>query len=92
MATPELSRKERRHAVREVEKRFKRGFRPPGSTGHGLGAVTVTANELGWTRGKLEVRLRAAAAMGITPDKSLYVPPTATATATLRAMLLSLYR
>ena len=70
MATPPLTRKEARTAVREVEKRFKRGLRPPGSTGHGLGAVTVTANELGWTRGKLEVRLRTAAQMGITPDIS----------------------
>ncbi|KKK98011.1 hypothetical protein LCGC14_2647020, partial [marine sediment metagenome] len=46
----------------------------------GIGAVTVTATELGWTRGKLEVRLRTAAQMGVTPDKSLYVPPKATAT------------
>ena len=80
MSNPALTRKDALAAVREVEKRLKRGFRPPGSTGQGHGAVTVTANELGWSRGKLEVRLRAAAQMGVTPDRSLYVPPKAKAT------------
>jgi hypothetical protein len=75
MPNPGLARADAEAVVRAVEDALRKGYRPPGRTGRGPGALAVTAEALGMPRNSVDTRLRAAwQSHGLQPDWSLYSP------------------
>lgn len=76
MPTRPISRAEAQRSVREVERALREGYRPPGVTGRGLGAIARAAERLGMPAGTLQNRLRSVERVyGLVPDWSLSKPP-----------------
>jgi hypothetical protein len=72
MPAPPLSLLEAERSLREVERALREGYRPPGSTGNGLGAVAIAAQRLGMPAATLHNRLRSIKEqLGRVPDWAL---------------------
>lgn len=72
MATPTLTRAEAERRIKAVNKALKAGYRPPGATGQGPGAIAIAAKALKVERASLFCGLpRIKEQFGIEPDWSL---------------------
>ena len=76
MPNPPLSRELAEEAVAAVNEALERGYRPPGMTGTGKGAIAMAGDALGLTGGTMQTRLRSAKHVhGLESDVSLWRDP-----------------